>query len=917
MKKAISLILALVMILSCMVFTVSASADEYGFQAAGDVTMSCTTPAAQTVEVSFVNLYDNGAGGTDFYALDLHFDLADSTGKLTLTGLVQGGASTVAADENDPATGHVLWTDSSFSKGIFAAVNAPIWTAVYTVAADTPAGEYTVGMTGEVVGYHPGRSDAYDSDAGLTYTATVTVKAHDIAAVEAQAADCENDGWAAHYKCNTCGKLFSDAAGTTEITAEDVKEAALGHDWTVNYEWDGKDCTASAVCSRDASHTATETVTATLTEVTTPPTEEAEGEGVFTAVFTNPIFKAQTKSFPIPKVSAYELYLESALETAADGSYKVESGQTAQLTLYAKSNEAASLQALLVNIGSDARLTEVTFTPATGTAIIAGTTSTTNMKLLKVKDDTPINLTAGTPVALGILSVKVPAEANGSKFKLSFEGGTQSFSVAGSIDEIVPTCTGATLVIDKECTVSFDTDGDGTPDETVTVPYGESVAPGDVPAIQPKEGYTADGWEEGDPTVDPITGDVTYTAKYRANKYTVKFDGNGADSGEMADQEFEYDEEKALTKNAFAKTGSTFQGWKDEAGGQTYTDEQAVKNLTAEDGAVITLKAQWDALQIVITLDPDGGTLPEGVEPTVTVTYGENYPDLTGKDPVPPAGYAFDRWVDENGDDYDTSKPVPDHDTVVTAKYTAIEYTVKYTEVEPAIADQTYTIESSDAVAAAPEKAGYRFTGWKVVAAEGSWTLDAIVEAGASLNGCWGNVTLEAQWAIDAAVSLENYRYANTGWKLLIVAGIPEAGKTYTYNGAQLYYTNDNNYVPAGSSCTGVYVTLIQAAADTTMESVAAGLAIADRSADYDEKFVIRRDGDVNGNGHVDIADVNVVYQMLQHQNAYGMDVLGVKGRLEADMNTSLDVGTVLYRGSIEDADAILSALISTEASAG
>ena len=230
MKKAISLILALVMILSCMVFTVSASADEYGFQAAGDVTMSCTTPAAQTVEVSFVNLYDNGAGGTDFYALDLHFDLADSTGKLTLTGLVQGGASTVAADENDPATGHVLWTDSSFSKGIFAAVNAPIWTAVYTVAADTPAGEYTVGMTGEVVGYHPGRSDAYDSDAGLTYTATVTVKTHDIAAVEAQAADCENDGWAAHYKCNTCGKLFSDAAGTTEITAEDVKEAALGHD---------------------------------------------------------------------------------------------------------------------------------------------------------------------------------------------------------------------------------------------------------------------------------------------------------------------------------------------------------------------------------------------------------------------------------------------------------------------------------------------------------------------------------------------------------------------------------------------------------------------------------------------------------------------------------------------------------------
>ena len=73
----------------------------------------------------------------------------------------------------------------------------------------------------------------------------------------------------------------------------------------------------------------------------------------------------------------------------------------------------------------------------------------------------------------------------------------------------------------------------------------------------------------------------------------------------------------------------------------------------------------------------------------------------------------------------------------------------------------------------------------------------------------------------------------------------------------------------------------------------------------------------MNGNGHVDIADVNVVYQMLQHQNAYSMETLGVKGRLEADMNTSLTSGRVLYHGSIEDANAILSALTGIEASNG
>ena len=208
-----------------------------------------------------------------------------------------------------------------------------------------------------------------------------------------------------------------------------------------------------------------ETVKATLTGTITAPTEEAEGEGEYTAVFANDVFTAQTITHAIPRLSAYELYLEnSALEQDAAGNYKVEPGQTVQLTLYAKSNQNTKLQALLVNIGNDAALTNVGFTPAEGTVITAGATSGTNTKLLKVQDDTPITLSAGTPVALGVMSVKVPEGVSGNQFKLTFDGGTQQFSVEGSIDEINPTCTGATLVIAKDCTVSFDTDGDGTDD---------------------------------------------------------------------------------------------------------------------------------------------------------------------------------------------------------------------------------------------------------------------------------------------------------------------------------------------------------------------------------------------------------------------------------------------------------------------
>lgn len=922
MKKAISLMLALFMLVSCMTFTASAAASEYDFKAAGDVTLSCVTPAAQTVEVSFLNLYDNGEGdeGTYFYAVNLHFDTADSTGKLTLTELRCGAEGVAAPLENDPATGHVVWTDASYANGILAKVNAPIWTAVYTVAADAAPGDYTVKLQAEAIGLHPDRTDEYSSDKDLSYTATVTVKSHSIEAVAAREATCEEDGWAAHYKCADCGKLFSDEAGTTEVTAESLKVPALGHDYTVTYTWDDLTCTAKAVCSRDAAHTVEETVKATLTGTITAPTEEAEGEGEYTAVFANDVFTAQTITHAIPRLSAYELYLEnSALEQDAAGNYKVEPGQTVQLTLYAKSNQNTKLQALLVNIGNDAALTNVGFTPAEGTVITAGATSGTNTKLLKVQDDTPITLSAGTPVALGVMSVKVPEGVSGNQFKLTFDGGTQQFSVEGSIDEINPTCTGATLVIAKDCTVSFDTDGDGTPDETVTVPYGEKVAPVDVPAVQPKEGYTADGWEEGDPTVDPITGDATYTAKYRANKYKVAFHANGGE-GTMAEQEFAYDAEQKLSKNAFTWTGKSFTGWNTAAdgSGESYGDEQGVKNLTAEDGAVITLYAQWDAQQITVTLDPNGGSLPAGTEDTLTVNYGDNYPDLSGKDPVKD-GYRFIGWntaADGSGEAYDATKPA-DRDLTVYAQYEAVSYTVTYSGVETAIPAQTYTIDTADTVAADPVKTGYRFTGWVVKETAGNWTKDEAVASGASLNGRWGDVELVAQWAIDASITLENYRYANSGWKLLTVAGVPAAGQTYTFDGEQLYYTDDNNYIPEGSSCVGVYITLIEVSSADTMESLFARLAIADKSADYEENYVVKRDGDVNGNGHVDIADVNVVYQMLQHQNAYSMETLGVKGRLEADMNTSLTSGRVLYHGSIEDADAILSALTSSEASNG
>ena len=162
------LLLALTLLVPGIVTPASAAAEEYALRAEA---------VGQTVELSFLNLYDDGEGdeGTWFYGLDLLFDVKDSSGYLSLTELRPGGPAGASAWENDAATGHVLWMDSSYANGILAKVNAPIWTAVYTGAPDVPAGTYTLRMTGEVIGLHPDRADEFGSDTGLEYTASVTL----------------------------------------------------------------------------------------------------------------------------------------------------------------------------------------------------------------------------------------------------------------------------------------------------------------------------------------------------------------------------------------------------------------------------------------------------------------------------------------------------------------------------------------------------------------------------------------------------------------------------------------------------------------------------------------------------------------------------------------------------------------------
>ena len=126
-----------------------------------------------------------------------------------------------------------------------------------------------------------------DKEYTSSKTETIPAAGHTLTAVAKVPATCETAGTSAHWKCDVCGKLFSDAEGKTETTLEKLTIPATGHAYGEPvWKWND-DFTASATftCANDTSHV--ETVNAAVTnEVTTEATCKADGVRTYTAKVT-------------------------------------------------------------------------------------------------------------------------------------------------------------------------------------------------------------------------------------------------------------------------------------------------------------------------------------------------------------------------------------------------------------------------------------------------------------------------------------------------------------------------------------------------------------------------------------------------------------------------------------------------------
>ena len=233
--------------------------------------------------------------------------------------------------------------------------------------------------------------------------------------------------------------------------------------------------------------------------------------------------------------------------------------------------------------------------------------------------------------------------------------------------------------------------------------------PADQPADPTKEGYTFIGWYNGESEWNfetPVTADLTLTAKWQINRYTITFDTAGGSEVPSITQDYG----TAITPPAApTRTGYTFAGW----------DKTIPATMPAEN---MTITARWQVNQYTITFKPENG----GQDIVIKQDYGTAI--------TPPAaptrtGYTFAGW------DKTIPTTMPAGDMAITAQWQLNQYTITFdTAGGSEVPSITQDYGTAITAPANPTKTGYTFAGW-------NREIPTAMPA--------GDMTITAQWQLN------------------------------------------------------------------------------------------------------------------------------------------------------------------------
>ncbi len=323
-------------------------------------------------------------------------------------------------------------------------------------------------------------------------------------------------------------------------------------------------------------------------------------------------------------------------------------------------------------------------------------------------------------------------------------------------DTIVSALDDHTLV--AQCTpfqytVTFDANG-GTGGSTGRQDYGTAIV---TPTVT-RTGYTFKGWSPSVPATVPAN-DVTYTAQWEINKYTVTFDANGGVGGTSCSQDYG----TSIVVPTVTRTGYTFKGW----------SPSVAATVPAND---VTYTAQWTPNKYTVTFDANGG---EG-----GTSGSKDYGTAIVVPTVTRTGYTFKGWSPN------VAATVPANDVTYTAQWEINKYTVRFDYANGGGARSTKQSYGTAIVAPTVTRTGYTFKGWSPV-------VDATVPA--------HDVTYTAQWEINqytvtfdanggvggtsgsqdygtaiVAPTVTRTGYTFKGWSPSVAATVPANDVTYT-----------------------------------------------------------------------------------------------------------------------------------------
>ncbi len=292
------------------------------------------------------------------------------------------------------------------------------------------------------------------------------------------------------------------------------------------------------------------------------------------------------------------------------------------------------------------------------------------------------------------------------------------------------------------------------------------------PGTLERTGYTFAGWNtesngSGTPynandVVSNIAATLNLYAQWTINTYTVTYNGNGNDGGDVpSDPNSPYDYNSNVTvlgAGNMTLTNNNFNGWNTAADGSgtPYAAGATITGIASN----ITLYAQWSVITYTVTYNGNtnsSGTAP--VDPSSPYVIGSNVTVL-GQGSLLKTGHTFNGWntaANGSGTPYSAGSTINNlsANAVLYAQWSINSYTVTYDGngntggSAPVDGSSPYNFGSTVTVLANTgnlTKTGYIFLGWNTAADGNGTSYNASGTATFNLGAA--NVVLYANWAL-------------------------------------------------------------------------------------------------------------------------------------------------------------------------